>query len=85
MSLSTMYTFQHEEGYMHIKLHQTCTIRYWLYEHICIHLSQILFKKAKAMTAEDRNQMPKHEDNSRGGNKTGKEADLAATHSSRNT
>lgn len=39
------------------------------------------FKNARAMTAGYRNQMPKHEDNSRGGNKTGKEGDLAATHS----
>lgn len=43
-------------------------------------------KKAKALTAGDRGRMPKHEVNkaecnSRGGNKTGKQAELAATQS----
>lgn len=58
--------------------HEACTISYM---NTYVYTLQLLFKKPKAMTAEYRNQMLKQEDNSRGGNKTGKDADLVATHS----
>lgn len=40
-----------------------------------------IVQKSKSLDSWYRKQMPKHEDDSRGGNKTGEEADLAATHS----